>query len=161
MEKVKFRLSRDELGGIVGQQFDNKGSAIKRRDANNTDTEYYTVGLGEILNVAGAPTIINYLSLDVEGAEFYVMQSFPWDKYQIQVLTIERPKPELQKLLIARGYRGLALLATFGETLWVHESMLEKLDVTALKHFQLPQRDPSMHYTVESTFIKGAFHTVM
>ena len=29
---------------------------------------------------AGADITVNYLSLDIEGAEFLVLQTIPWDK---------------------------------------------------------------------------------
>jgi hypothetical protein len=32
---------------------------------------------------------INYFSLDIEGAEMQVLESIPWDKVDIEVLTIE------------------------------------------------------------------------
>ena len=34
------------------------------------------------------PTV-NYFSLDIEGAEFLVLQSIPWDKVDIEVLGVE------------------------------------------------------------------------
>ena len=42
------------------------------------------------LLMATAPnTTVNYLSLDIEGAEFQVLQTIPWDKVDIEVLTVE------------------------------------------------------------------------
>jgi hypothetical protein len=34
------------------------------------------------------PTV-NYMSLDIEGGEFQILQSIPWDKVDIEVMTIE------------------------------------------------------------------------
>ena len=32
---------------------------------------------------------VNYFSLDIEGAELLVLQSLPWDKLDIEVMTVE------------------------------------------------------------------------
>jgi len=41
-----------------------------------------------ILLAMGNPTV-NYFSLDVEGAEFAILKTIPWDKVDIQVMSIE------------------------------------------------------------------------
>ena len=38
---------------------------------------------------AGADITVNYLSLDIEGAELQVLQTLPWDKVDIEVITVE------------------------------------------------------------------------
>ena len=62
------------------------------------------------------------MSLDVEGADYLIMQDFPFDTYTIRVMTIERPTPELIKLLHQHDYLQLKELAWWGETLWAHKS---------------------------------------
>lgn len=42
---------------------------------------------------------IDYLSLDVEGAEWLVMQHFDWHRYTFLCLTVERPSCELTQVL--------------------------------------------------------------
>ena len=125
MERVGFAL-RDEFGGIQGAKFDNR----------RAHTEYYTVPLEEILDRNGAPQQIDYMSLDVEGAEFYVMEKFPFDKYRISVLTIERPQKELQEHLKNHGYELERIIATFGETLWIHSDARKHLDVQGISKFE-------------------------
>ena len=68
----------------------------------------------------------------VEGAEDLVMKTFPFDKYLIRILTLERPSEILKSLLTSHGYQFLRLLkANSGDTLWVHKSVKDSLDVTA------------------------------
>jgi hypothetical protein len=57
-----------------------------------------------------APQRIDYLSLDVEGFEYDILRSFPFHEYQIGCLSVERPPPELNKLLINHGYKVLGKL---------------------------------------------------
>jgi hypothetical protein len=64
----------------------------------------------------------------VEGAEFFVMEHFPWDSYKIRFMTIERPKPDLADLLNRKGYKILGTISKWGETIWFHESMSIPID---------------------------------
>src|SRR5262249_19590794 len=72
--------------------------------------EFTTVTLGDILERAKAPRFIHYVSLDVEGPEFQVLQGFPFDKYQIGALTVEHnfqePKrSQIKALMESHGYK--------------------------------------------------------
>ena len=125
MERIEFATSKTAWGGIVG--FDNV------KDPNQKVTPYYTVPFVEILEKKKAPTVIDYLSLDIEGAEYYVMQGFPFHQYQVKVMTVERPSHELQKLLTSQGYVLLKMLSYFGETLWVHRDWMGSLDIAGIE----------------------------
>ena len=69
------------------------------------------------------PKTIDYLSLDIEGAGAWVFKTFPWDEYKFLVATIERPQAELQALLKANGYKYMCDHGTFGDQMWVHETL--------------------------------------
>lgn len=90
--------ANDALGGIVGEEYDNQ-----KNDESNTET-HITTTLEQILDHVKAPKIIDYFSLDVEGAEFAVLQNFPFDRYMFRAITIERPPPWLNDLLLSSGY---------------------------------------------------------
>ena len=45
--------------------------------------------LYSLLLAAAGNVTVNYLSLDIEGAELLVLQTLPWDKLDIEVMTIE------------------------------------------------------------------------
>jgi len=94
--------------------------------------ERYTVTLTDILRQFGAPHTMDYLSLDVEGAEHYVMQGFDFDHYRFRLVTIERPNEALCRLLTQQGYVLLKQLKSWGETIWMHHSAAGELDMTAL-----------------------------
>ena len=115
-------------GGILG--FDNQENDTKFPTKRE---KIRTVTLLEILERAAAPTAIDYLSLDVEGAESLIMKDFPFEKYTIKILTVERPKEDLQALLREKGYEFIKTISYFQETLWVHSSFKDELD---LRRFQ-------------------------
>ncbi|XP_023322284.1 uncharacterized protein LOC111696785 [Eurytemora carolleeae] len=67
-----------------------------------------------ILMAAGNPTV-NLLILDIEGAEFAVLKTIPWNKVDIQVMTIETDligkagisggsQEEAREFIISKGY---------------------------------------------------------
>jgi len=114
-------------GGIVNADFDNKMT-----DKKGFVTEpRYTVKLSDLFERYNVPSVIDYLSLDVEGAESYIMQDFPFANYTIQVMTVERPKKDLKELLNKNGYVFLDTIAKWGETLYCHKSVLSRLDFTS------------------------------
>ena len=73
-----------------------------------------------------------FLSLDVEGAESAVLSdSFPFSKYTFLVITVERPKIDLQDRLVAHGYSFLRANAEWGDITFVHRSMPKFAEVMA------------------------------
>lgn len=128
MEEVQFHfdLWGGVGGGIVGSGFDNKPAQHK------SFLKMYTATVREILQRHDAPVVINYLSLDVEGAEDFVMRSFPFDAFRIQVLTVERPKQDFFTIMEAQGYRCVGQIATWGETLWIHKDAEADLDIKSV-----------------------------
>jgi hypothetical protein len=151
MEKMVFQNAH-ETGGIVHQNFDQRSVKIAK-----DSMDVYTVPLHEILERNHAPHEIDFFSLDVEGAEEYVMDAFPFDKYKIKVMTIERPKKRLQVRLKNHGYVPIAFVSTFGETLWAHSSYLETLDLPALKQFALPVRASGFSMKAETVLTEPIY----
>ena len=146
--KSNFQIALDtyieggELGGIVGDNFDNQnqnsasssgggGDNVVHVTDDHVIAKRYTVPLEEVFCRYNVPKVIDYFSLDVEGAESYVMSTFPFDKYSFRVLTIERPKPDLKDLLQSNGYSFVRKLGTFGEELWYHPNHLNLTTATA------------------------------
>jgi hypothetical protein len=117
-EKITFRMN-DAHGGIIGNQFDNK-------DEKNTEhkLDLYTAQLEEAFGTFNVPPVIDYLSLDVEGAEEYIMSAFPFDRYRFRFMTVERPSASFDRIMNEHGYRYVKKLVYFGDTLYAHESEL-------------------------------------
>jgi hypothetical protein len=117
-ERASFNF-RDEFGGLVGNSFDNKEGA-----GGNIKT-HATVSLGHVFHDLSVPAVIDYVSLDIEGAEEWVFETFPWDKYVIMVLTVERPKEKLRAMLLSNGYVYVCNHGDFGDQLWLHSTFPE------------------------------------
>lgn len=101
-------------GGLVGQQFDNQ---IKRRHSQS----FYTITLEAILRKFNAPTTIDYLSLDVEGAEEFILGNFPFNRYSFNTMTVERPSPNLHHILAINGYVFIRMLGAHGDSFYMHK----------------------------------------
>ena len=63
---------------------------------NKTHTvQKTTTTLGKILERFNAPSTIDYLSLDVEGQEYTILSTFPFDKYTFRCITVEHNAPHI------------------------------------------------------------------
>ena len=138
--RFKFPKRAPPQGGLVGADYDNHEPGSTPEE----DQMRYTVPLADILDRFHAPPVIDYLSLDVEGAESLVLQGFPFDRYRIRVLTVERAHATLAALLQSHGYVQLKQLKRWGETLWVHSLEQDALDRSALEidteHYKYRER---------------------
>lgn len=127
--EMKFNFYSDKkmpraYGGLVSPEFDNKV---------NEGTDVWTVTLDDILEHAKAPASIEYLSLDVEGAEFFVLKNFPFGKRKFLMITIERPNAHLHAILVKNMYIFVTELTggDFGDCLYIHnslENLSQKMD---------------------------------
>jgi FkbM family methyltransferase len=102
-KRVKFRAA-GYLGGIEEDLNRHKDEIAKA-----PMVEFVTATLDEILAQAHAPKYIDYMNLDVEGAEYDVLRGISLDQYQIGSLTVEHnyemdKREAIHKLLAAKGY---------------------------------------------------------
>ena len=131
LEKIKFdtyddRPLRAASGGIA--------SMLEAPVKSGTSLTLYTVPIIELLRKYNAPKTIDYLSLDIEGAEYAVMKDFPFELYKFKIMTVERPSQALADLLHSQGYRYVGGNNDWGEeTAWVHSVFLKEVDLTATK----------------------------
>lgn len=117
-----FREEFPEVAGLVGKGFENV-------QASNSASQRQTVSISRILQDFQAPSVIEYLSLDIEGAEDYSFSTFPWSAYTFLVITVERPKQFLKDAFIAHGYHYLCNHGGFGDELWVHETIADFISI--------------------------------
>merc|ERR1712130_388901 len=105
---VRNTTSREAMSGLVPKP-------NTEDDKEDTTFEMQCMPLYTILLAMGNPTV-HYFSPDIEGAEFPVLKTIPWDKVDIRVLSVEthlagRIYPGDRKDLIAYmekvGYRHI------------------------------------------------------
>jgi len=64
-------------------------NAERRKEATKALIEVDTINPTELLRRFNAPTLIDYLSLDVEGCEYEVLEAIDLTTYHIALMTIE------------------------------------------------------------------------
>ena len=127
-QRLTFVLD-DGTGGLVGEKFDHRPGEPDGTTSKSTTFQVTTRRLDSILEEQNAPRRIQYLSLDLEGAESAAMpDDFPWDTYIFELVTIERPPPDLNARLFGHGY-------LFVKNLW-HDSFYHESHprAAALQH---------------------------
>jgi len=118
-QKVKFTDSsyKSYLGGIIDKDVDNK--AVE----NKSFVWKRTVTLEEILEKYNAPNIIDFFSLDIEGAETRVMKDFPFNKYTFLSMCVERPGKLLRSIFTINSYLEVGINPL--DKLYIHKSLFK------------------------------------
>ena len=141
-EQVTFGLRDDCKGcsGLVGNRFDNTADEVlggKGGARYSRFKTFFTKSFENVLREANAPRTIEYLSLDIEGAEQYVMEDFPFDRYTFLSMTVERPR-HLRPLLEAKGYVYVRDNGAYGDELYIHQSIPNFESIMAELHVPKP-----------------------
>ena len=140
-KKVKF-FENGGVGGIIGKKYDNnyqKRSKILKKNSNKCKIKFLkSTSLSSILKKQKSPKTIVYLSLDVEGAETEVIKKFPFKKYKFLAITIERPSPIVNKILLKNGY--LFVKNHKVDTIYIHKTLQKKIKIKHDKFEQLGKK---------------------
>jgi FkbM family methyltransferase len=103
-EKVQFR-DAGFLGGIEKTLSTSGTPEVQKAPL----VEFTTATLDEILAKANAPGTIDFMSIDVEGAEVPVLHGLSLDKYKIEAFCIENDgepaRTQIRQILEPRGYK--------------------------------------------------------
>ena len=128
-ETVQFRSS-STFGGIIAPDCDNN-----EQSDPSTIFELETVTLESILSRMGAPRLIDYLSIDIEGAEDRALLDFPFQKYRFTCITIERPSAALRNVFQGHGYRLVAEIPGL-DSFYIHESHVQEYFYNTLAFYR-------------------------
>ncbi|MFC1799706.1 FkbM family methyltransferase [Candidatus Eisenbacteria bacterium] len=139
IEGVRFRIDNRSLGGIVADDTDNNPRLRGDQLETATVIERKSDTLISILERHGAPGVIDYLSLDVEGSEERVIRSLDFDRYTFRCMTIERPTPRVNEILLANAY--VFVKNRNFDSFYVHRSVLETCDIACEPFEQIPPKD--------------------
>jgi FkbM family methyltransferase len=87
--------------------FSNSDTHLDFRKHGNK-YEVSTISLNDLLEKHRAPRNIDYLSIDTEGSEFEILNSFNFDNYNIKIITCEHNfgdnRDKIHSLLVSKGY---------------------------------------------------------
>jgi FkbM family methyltransferase len=104
--RIDFAATRHAGLGTIAEYVAADGHAQARRDHHIIQVE--TVTLCDLLETHGAPRCIDYLSIDTEGSELDILQSFDLTKWDVRLLSVEhnggRQAEPLDRLMYKHGY---------------------------------------------------------
>lgn len=145
-QQVLFRINNGGGSGIIDDDTDNNMTYRKNeiQIANNTGgtKKMITKPLSTILEEHNAPNVIDFLSLDVEGAETRILRNFPFNKYKFLAMCIERPTPELNNILFKNDYVFVQNSYPHPmDTFYVHKSIPNFNEIPKNPFEQLPRKN--------------------
>jgi FkbM family methyltransferase len=126
------------FGEFVGDSYKTESSVL---DANSPPTseryDVQTVSLADLLQQHGAPRHIDFMSIDVEGSEFDILETFPFDKYSFGFLCVEQkdnePTARLKRVLERAGYAQILATSSGHDGFYVPVQSNALADVGALR----------------------------
>ncbi|KAL7530793.1 hypothetical protein ACHAWF_003512 [Thalassiosira exigua] len=142
MDIVNFRVKNIDgvggHGGIIRKGMKNEGAP------DSESKSFVTVSAIDVFHRMNVPRHIDYFSLDVEGAEEFIMRAFPLEDYHISLLSIEGSSPSLGEFLVSNGFKMVARLGE--DSLWAHESIKDELNPVQLTKYAatLQSNDPRL-----------------
>lgn len=108
-EEVEF-IFADVFGGMARDAAcdEHEKTRTAYRDEGNFAI-LKTISLHDFLKSHNAPVSIDYLSIDTEGSEFSILEKFPFDQWDIHLITVEHnfteQRARIRTLLESYGYQ--------------------------------------------------------
>jgi FkbM family methyltransferase len=86
---VEFReiSGNEELSGICSSFLEDNHEII--RNENYISYQVETISLTDLLDDYNIPVSIDFISIDTEGSEFDILSNFNFDKYDVDIFTVE------------------------------------------------------------------------
>jgi FkbM family methyltransferase len=86
---VEFReiSGNEELSGIGSSFLEDNHEIIRNENYISYNVE--TISLTDLLNDYNIPVSIDFISIDTEGSEFDILSNFNFDKYDVDIFTVE------------------------------------------------------------------------
>ena len=88
--------------------------------------------------ISKAPKVIDYFSLDVEGAEENIIKNFPFNEYKILSMTIERPTPKINEILKSNDMLFVKNYKV--DSFYINKILKDKIDIEFEKFSQLDKK---------------------
>ena len=119
---IQFATGNEAFGGII----DTDSAKVRPKEKfkkRNEVKKFYTVNISNIFEKFAVPSTIQYISLDVEGAEERIIESFPWIAYTVLAFTIERPSKKVLEILEDENFVEIGVLGHFGDTMYLNKKV--------------------------------------
>jgi len=123
-----------ENAGQSGLKCVDECDAFSKGRAGHRTYDVETISLINLLDCHQAPSVIDYLSLDTEGAEYTILKDFYFDKYKFKVISVEhnynkKNCEDLLNLLTSKGYVRILRLVSWVDYWFIHSSFYSQLNL--------------------------------
>jgi len=106
-ESLEFNATTDSYFSTLNSFTDSDNHSETRASGQKYSVK--TISLFDLLQKHKAPSVIDFLSIDTEGSEFEILNSFDFAKYQFKVIACEHNftsnRDRIFQLLTRNGYR--------------------------------------------------------
>lgn len=90
-----------------------------------------SVTLNDLLDAHAAPATVDYVSMDTEGSELSILQSFDWSRRRVLIWTIEHNyhaenRANIRQIMEGHGYRWARPNQTQYDDWYVHQDLGEQ-----------------------------------
>jgi hypothetical protein len=103
---------------------------------SNEVIEVDAITIAQLLVEQNVPKTIDYLTIDVEGAEDDILSTFPFQTHRFLCATIERPGPRLRANLAENGYLLVAEQPEL-DAFYIHNSLSDSYRIHAMNRAHL------------------------
>lgn len=125
--QLNFRVTSAK-GLSTLDQYWNADKHAQSREAVET-YPVPTVSLKDLFEFHNVPNKIDFLSIDTEGSELDIIREFPFNKYDISIITIEHNfsanREEIYQLMVANGFLKVFEDLSQVDDWYVKRSLLE------------------------------------
>ena len=128
---LELRSWKQDITGVMARPAGDTSAEWEARDPSGFRSETAPFrALGSLLEEAGAPSLLHFVTLDTEGGELATLRTFPFERYEIGALTVEHAysykyRGQLAALLASNGmvYVG----QTGWDDLWLSKSVASRV----------------------------------
>lgn len=125
-EKLEF--NETEVGELSTLELFSDGDLHAGERISGNRYEVESISLEDLLDQSGAPKFIDYLSVDTEGSELEILNSFNFEKYSFGYISCEHNFTEnrerIAEHLLAQGYQRMFQEASKFDDWYFPKSML-------------------------------------
>jgi FkbM family methyltransferase len=111
---LKFKQTDIQLGlsGLISYFDPEEYHARTRANSDGSVYDVKTVCLNDLLAEHNAPKTIDYVSVDTEGSEPAILESFDFDKWNVRIWTVEhnyfeKARNVVHKIMTGNGYKRI------------------------------------------------------
>jgi FkbM family methyltransferase len=105
-ERIAFAQTRNPLFSTVVSVASSDLDRKKRMKSRRVEVE--TISLNDLLSSCAAPATIDFMSVDVEGAELEILRAFDFDRWRVRLFAVEHnhtpAERDLDALMNRNGY---------------------------------------------------------